>query len=231
MKKINLLGLLTLLPIITLADTAWTTGHYSNNANISKKLSIASAEALKIKIVGTTEKNYDFITIKDENGNSLGKFSGTINKVIETGGSSIVATLTSDYSVTKSGVTVTIEKLIDDSNVIKWSTGAYKNNERRVYKITLPDGFCQKESKEDGYCAIDLNGETEKDYDFVMLADDKGKKLGSFTGKITPNSSLGYAQHTDFGYNTRYITVTLISDASITKSGMNITIVPAALHP
>jgi len=66
MKKINLLGLLTLLPIITLADTAWTTGHYSNNANISKKLSIASAEALKIKIVGTTEKNYDFITIKDE---------------------------------------------------------------------------------------------------------------------------------------------------------------------
>ena len=217
MKKLNLLWILALVPIVTFADTEWTTGQYSNNANISKTLSIPSAEMITVKISGTTEKNYDFITIKDQNDNQVGKFSGLINETLQVESSAITATLTSDYSVTKSGVTVTIEDAIAPVEVIKWSTGAYKNNERRSYKMAIPDGFCTSQSP-NGYCVITINGETEKNYDFIMISDDKGQKLGSFTGTIEGYTTLNE------GYNAKFITVTLISDGSITKSGATITI-------
>ena len=219
MKKINLLSLLVLVPIVTFAETQWVTGHYSNNANISKTLSIESAENLEIKILGTTERNYDFITLKDKDGKQIGRFSGAISETIAVEGSSITATLTSDGSVTKGGVAITIEDPnAEEETELKYSTGTYKNNEHRTYKMNIPDGFCTINPDPDNYliagCELHLLGETEKDYDFVRITDEKGGKLGSFSGKINSYILL------DTGL--KFINITIISDGSITKSGVNI---------
>lgn len=86
----------------------WTTGAYSDNANISQTLSISEASSLTVTITGRTESNYDFITIYDANGTEVGRFHGDINESFTVNGSSIQAVLTSDGSVTESGVTVSI---------------------------------------------------------------------------------------------------------------------------
>ncbi len=92
-------------------DTTWTTGHYSNNANISHNLSISGASALTVTINGETENGYDYITIYNSSGTQVGRFSGVINETLTVSGSSIRAVLTSDGSVTKSGVTVSISTI------------------------------------------------------------------------------------------------------------------------
>jgi len=88
--------------------TTWTTGAYSNRADISQVLSISGASSLTVSVTGETERRYDFIYIYDENGNQIARFDGSIDETLTVQGSSITARLTSDYSVTKSGVTVTI---------------------------------------------------------------------------------------------------------------------------
>ena len=219
MKKINLLSLLVLVPIVTFGETQWLTGQYSNNVNISKTLSIKSAETLEVKILGITERNYDFITLKDKDGKQIGRFSGAMNETLSVDGSSVTATLTSDGSVTKSGVSITIEDpSADVVTVPKYTTGAYKNKEQRTYKMDIPEGYCVDNPEPEKYnikgCKISLQGETEKDYDFVRITDDKDNKLGSYSGLLDTSLSLGSTL--------KYINITLISDASITKSGVNI---------
>ena len=43
------------------ASTTWTTGHYGNNVNRSKTLSISGASSLTVTVLGETENSYDFI--------------------------------------------------------------------------------------------------------------------------------------------------------------------------
>ena len=112
-KKIMIFSLLIMSVFISTASAedsqiTWTTGTYSNNTNISKTLTIPDATTLIVTLIGETEQNYDFITIKDKNGNVVKKLSGSINETFEVSGDVITANLKSDYSVTKSGVTVSI---------------------------------------------------------------------------------------------------------------------------
>jgi len=90
------------------SSTVWTTGAYSNNQDIQQNLSIANATQLIVTVSGVTENAFDFIYIYDNNGNEIKKLDGTINEEFTVNGSSIRARLTSDGSVTRSGVTVTI---------------------------------------------------------------------------------------------------------------------------
>ncbi len=90
------------------SDTTWTTGAYSNNANMSETLSISGASSLTVTINGVTESGYDYITIYNSSGQEVERFSGSINETLTVSGSSIRAVLTSDSSVTGSGVTVSI---------------------------------------------------------------------------------------------------------------------------
>ena len=89
--------------------TEWTTGAYGNNEDRSQTLSIPGAEALKVYVSGETELNYDYITFYDANGNQVQRLHGPLNTSFILNGDSVTARLTSDGSVTKSGVTITIK--------------------------------------------------------------------------------------------------------------------------
>lgn len=91
--------------------TTWTTGTYQNNEDRKQTLSISGAKQLKVNIVGETEKSYDYIYIYDANGNEIKVLDGQIKETMIAEGSTITARLTSDWSKTKSGVTVSIEKI------------------------------------------------------------------------------------------------------------------------
>ncbi len=88
---------------------SWTSGPYSNNTNIYKVLEILSATSLVVTVSGETEPNYDFITIYNEDNQEVFRHSGSINSTFTVPGYKITAHFTSDVSVTKSGVTVTIK--------------------------------------------------------------------------------------------------------------------------
>ncbi len=75
---------------------------------MSRTSSIEGASSLTVTINGATEGGYDFITIYDGNGQEVGRYSGAINETLTVSGSSIRAVLTSDGSLTDSGVTVSI---------------------------------------------------------------------------------------------------------------------------
>ena len=97
---------------VTLSEagiTEWSTGAYGNNEDRSQTLSVPGAEALKVSISGETELNYDFITVYDSNGNQIQRLHGGINSSFIVNGDSVRVRLTSDGSVTRSGVTVTIK--------------------------------------------------------------------------------------------------------------------------
>ena len=85
----------------------WVTGSYGNNTDISQELSVANATSLVVTVEGRTERYYDFVYIYDENGQLIRTFDGQINSTFTVNGSSITARLTSDYSITSTGVTVT----------------------------------------------------------------------------------------------------------------------------
>jgi len=86
---------------------------YKNNTNITKTLPpLCPSGRMCPQVIqyayikGETEKNYDFITISQD-GKELGKFSGKIDKSIPISSNLPTdVTFTSDYSITKSGITV-----------------------------------------------------------------------------------------------------------------------------
>jgi hypothetical protein len=92
------------------SKTQWITNKFTNYESRKQSLEIFWATSLKVTIYGSTEKDYDFVTIKDQNGNTIEKLSGDINKNFTVDGSKITVELSSDASVLSSGVTVTISE-------------------------------------------------------------------------------------------------------------------------
>ncbi len=88
--------------------TNWSSGTYRNNEFVERELSIPGAAALDVTISGRTEANYDFLTLFDIAGRSLGTYSGVINAAVRVSGSSVKLRFTSDSSVVDSGVSVSI---------------------------------------------------------------------------------------------------------------------------
>ena len=83
-----------------------------NNIDISKTIKVTDAQNLKLTINGETEKNFDWIYIYDENDNEIYVGSGTFNnKSIDISGSEVTIRLTTDGSITKSGLTINLEGL------------------------------------------------------------------------------------------------------------------------
>ena len=81
---------------------------YCDNANgtgtYTKTFAKSGCGALTIN--GLTERNYDYVTVRDGNGTQLIRESGTFtNRVVNVCGNASV-TLTTDYSVVESGITV-----------------------------------------------------------------------------------------------------------------------------
>jgi len=190
----------------TTHQTTWTTGAYDNNEDRNQTLRIKDAKNLTVKIVGETEKRYDFIYIYNANGQQIQKLDGKINKTINVMGSSITARLTSDFSYTKSGVTVRIKKSAHSTNdKSTWTTGRYKNNEDR--KETLSIKGAQK-------LKVKIVGETEKWYDFIYIYDANRQQIKKLDGKINETIIV----------TGNRITARLTSDLSYTKSGVTVRI-------
>jgi hypothetical protein len=99
-----------------LADTEWTTpvgddGKYADNLNEWIKLEVPNAENITVTIDGQTERYYDHVYIwNDDNSTSLKSLHGYIAESFDVDGNSINVNFKSDYSIAKSGVTVTVEK-------------------------------------------------------------------------------------------------------------------------
>ncbi len=184
--------------------TSWTTGAYENNEDKSEVLSISDATDLIVTIKGETEARYDYIYIYDEDGNQIAKLDGTIDETLTVEGSSITARLTSDGSVTKSGVTVSIATK-DDSKETSWTTGAYENNEDRSQVLSIEGATS---------LLVTVEGETEARYDFIYLYDENGNQIAKLDGSIDASRSVSGSS----------ITARLTSDGSITKSGATVTI-------
>jgi len=115
----NLEQIIEYKPCYNEVKTSFETEHpYKNNTNITKTIpALCNANSNKeckdkvAYIYGESEKNYDFITIS-QNGKVLGKYSGQINKMIEIDKYlPITITFKSDYSITKSGISVLIEDI------------------------------------------------------------------------------------------------------------------------
>ncbi|MCF6243956.1 MAG: hypothetical protein L3J43_02850, partial [Sulfurovum sp.] len=115
LKHIILLGLL--LPQFLFATwsvsadgrSASTPNPYSNFQNHTQTLTIAGQNSLTVTIKGEMEGGYDFVFITDSAGTTR-RFDGKIDESYQAVGSTITIRYTTDYSVTKSGVTVSVKE-------------------------------------------------------------------------------------------------------------------------
>ena len=202
MKKLIFLLIIMLVATNAYSDTTWTTGTYGNNENRSEILSISGASSLTVTIVGEVEQGYDYITIFDENGTQAGQFTGQINQTITLNTSSIRAILTSDGSVTASGVSISIHSVGENTT---WITGAYGNNENRSQMLSISNA---------NSLLVSINGETEQNYDFINIYDGNGYMIGRFSGHINETLTI----------NASSIQAVLTSDDSVTASGVTVAI-------
>lgn len=88
--------------------TLWTTPNhprdYANFTDVSETISLPNADSIKLTLQGSTEQNYDFLTINGE------KYHGQFNNLeINIPSKQVDIRFTSDYSVVKQGVEVLIE--------------------------------------------------------------------------------------------------------------------------
>ncbi|MBT7307224.1 MAG: PKD domain-containing protein, partial [Gammaproteobacteria bacterium] len=90
-------------------EDSWATGRYSNSENRSQLLTIPGASSLTVTVVGETERSFDYFYVYDSNGTQLQRYHGSISDTFTVAGDSITARLTSDSSVTRNGVTITVQ--------------------------------------------------------------------------------------------------------------------------
>ncbi len=187
---------------------SWSTGAYGNNENRSTTLSIPGASSLTVTISGEVEQSYDFITIYDQGGNQIGRYSGQLNKTITVQGASIRIQFTSDGSVTKAGATIRISGQSDGgtgggAQTKSWSTGAYGNNENRSTTLSIPGASS---------LTVTISGEVEQSYDFITIYDQGGNQIGRYSGQLNKTITVQGAS----------IRIQFTSDGSVTKAGATI---------
>jgi len=196
--------------------TEWVTGAYENDVDMSENLFIPYAERLSVHIEGQVEQDYDFVLIYDSEGNLVTTLSGVINETLVVDGNEIKARLISDSTETDIGVKVDITSIstdtppdtpptTNDDQVTKWITGEYDNNVDMVEKLYLP-------SAED--LSVHIVGETEENYDFILIYNSENQLVASFSGNIDETINVDGSE----------IYAKLISDGSQTASGVTVEI-------
>ena len=216
MKKLIFLLITMLVATNAYSDTIWSTGTYSNNENRSETLSISGVSSLTVTIAGEVEQGYDYITIFDGNGAQAGRFTGQINETLTVNTSSIRAVLTSDGSVVKSGVTVSITTATTNppptNGNTSWTTGTYSNNENRSETLSISGASS---------LTVTIAGEVEQGYDYITIFDGNGTQAGRFTGQINQTLTV----------NTSSIRAVLTTDGSVVKSGVTVSISTSTTNP
>lgn len=176
--------------------TPRTAHSYGNYANETYYYTDATATSIDLQFdqVCKTEKNWDFITIRNKNGKQIAKLSGdqASNKFINIPGNSFSITFTSDRSKTFYGyslyyVSPNYGKAHEGNNVYAYPESGhnYDNYANQTYKYVCPLDHVQ---------ALDLTFSdkcmTEENYDIVSVYDKNNNLIGSYSGKILAGKSL-----------------------------------------
>lgn len=176
--------------------TPRTAHSYSNYANETYYYTDATATSIDLQFdqVCKTEKNWDFITIRNKNGKQIAKLSGdqASNKFINIPGNSFSITFTSDRSKTFYGyslyyVSPNYGKAHEGNNVYAYPESGhnYDNYANQTYKYVCPLDHVQ---------ALDLTFSdkcmTEENYDIVSVYDKNNNLIGSYSGKMLAGKSL-----------------------------------------
>jgi hypothetical protein len=209
----NILNELLNITVTSEDNSSWETGAYGNNEDRSERLSIAGASALRVSVEGITEDNYDYLYIYDADDNLIIRLDGDINQSFIVEGSSIRANLVTDYSVTQSGVRVSIEEVIDSadgsdgdvSNTTTWTTGPYGNYENRNQLLSIAGASALR---------VSVRGVTEHSYDYLYIYDANDNLITRLHGNINQS----------FTVPGSVIRANLITDLSVTKSGVTVSI-------
>ncbi len=155
--------------------TSWSTGPFSSNEKRSKNLFIHGAKKLEVTVSGSTEAGHDYLYLYDQNGTQLARLDGDINTTITVEGASVTARLTSDVSVTSTGVTISIKAIAGKGDVTAWSTGTYQNDEDRSQKLSISGATRLK---------VVVTGETELYYDHFFIYDGHNNPVAQLNGII-----------------------------------------------
>ena len=161
---------------------------YVTNANeeyIYKSPTPANSLNVTFSEKTMTEEDYDFISIFDEDGILVGKYSGNelAGRTLNIKGDSFSIRLTSDLSNSLYGFEITdIEAVVDFSYE---SEHSYGNNVHSEYVYTSPE-------KSAGGLNIKFSSmcKTEKDYDIVRIFNADGVIVGEYSGDELANKTV-----------------------------------------
>jgi flagellar hook assembly protein FlgD len=202
------------------SGTAWSVINYGNNENLTETLSIQGTCSLWVALQGETERNYDFVTIYNENGQEVRQLSGPLDESFTVDGSSIRIRFTSDSSVTKDGFSVQITRKDDgcngnnggendsenSSNGTSFSLFDYRNNENITETLSLPGARTLQ---------VTITGETERNYDWLKIYDSNDREVKTLSGNLNEN----------FQIEGSSIRIHFQSDGSVTKDGFTVRII------
>ncbi len=169
---------------------------YDNNSDITTSLTIPGAAALEITINGVTESNYDFLYITDASSNTV-TFDGTISTTYTVAGDSINVRFRSDYSITRSGVTVTISSVplpvapdICPGTIIPNLDGTAVSATDSYNNVAIPANttyYYYFTPTANG--TIQTNSQANRSYNSLFIKDGCGTNLWSATYNSTNKSS------------------------------------------
>lgn len=172
---------------------------YSNYANLTYSYRYPNAKSLKVKFSDQckTEVTYDTITVRDEQGNTIGTYSGTqlSGKTLDIPTGSFSIKLQSDRSKTFYGFSIDSIEATMASNPL-YTTGKY--GEAYSNEITPRTAHSYSNNANETYyytdataTSIDLQFDkvckTEKNWDFITIYDKNGKRIAKLSGDQASN--------------------------------------------
>lgn len=145
------------------------------------------ATSLKVKFSSDTytEKDYDIISIYDSNGKLVGNYSGNelAGKTVSIGTPSFDIKFRTDHSKTFYGFSiVSIVEETDGINAIPGS--AYPESDHNYENYADQDYYytCNDPAVKSLKIKFSKDTKTEKNYDFITITDENGKKVGKYSG-------------------------------------------------
>ncbi|MDY3812558.1 hypothetical protein, partial [Eubacterium sp.] len=172
---------------------------YSNYANLTYAYRYPNAKSLKVKFSDQckTEVTYDTITVRDEQGNTIGTYSGTqlSGKTLDIPTGSFSIKLQSDRSKTFYGFSIDSIEATMASNPL-YTTGRY--GEAYSNEITPRTAHSYGNYANETYyytdataTSIDLQFDqvckTEKNWDFITIRNKNGKQIAKLSGDQASN--------------------------------------------
>lgn len=173
-----------------------TSHDYANNADETFYYRDCYASSLDIKFSSKsfTEKNYDVISIYDENDVFIGEYSGDqlAGKTIHIEGSSVKIRFTSDgskvfYGYSVDYITSNYVSQREGSNIYAYpeSNHKYEQFADNNYEYSFPNSNVKK------LCVyFNKNTYTEQNYDFIYIYDSYDNLIGKYTGSELASRSI-----------------------------------------